>query len=240
MLGVIQSSITGVSAAPALSKLVHSEDLDVVGIGGSLRYFESGPELYDTVDGPRRGLALGRRHAKTEAEIVVDNILSGVVPTIPLVEKVTGNQSLPASPTFTSPGDQKETKALETPATQTVIGQITKETKNQIPSSTAEPTGLSTESSVSKNLESQSPDTSLALKSSRSATREISQEPTTKNVNNDQSTSKQETSPLILSLPVTKVFSLAVSRPIETSATTPPIETSPQKTPGKIYTHTRH
>lgn len=186
VLGVIQSSITGVSAAPALPKLVHSEDLDAVGIGGSLGYFRSGPGLSDTVNEPRRGLALGRRHAKIEAETTADNILNGVIPITPLVEKVTGDQSLPAPPTFTPPGDQKETKVLDAPATQTVIG---KPTKDQAPS-TAEPTGLSTESSASKNLESQSPDTSLALQPSSSATREIVQEPTTKNLNNDQSASK--------------------------------------------------
>lgn len=197
VLGVIQSSITGISAAPTLSKLVHSEDLDVVGIGGSLGYFGSGPGHYDTANEPRRGLVLGRRHAKIEVETTADNILNGVISTTLLVEKVTGDQSLPASPTFTPPGDQKETKALDAPATQTVIGQIT---KDQAPSSTAGPSGLLTEPSVSKNLGSQSPDTSLALQSSPSATREIAQETTTKNANNDQSIGKWETSSSILSL----------------------------------------
>lgn len=233
VLGVLQSSITGVSAAPALSGLVRSEGLDVVGIGGSLRAVDSDSGLFNAAKEPRQGLVFGKRHAKAEAQTAVDNIQNGAEPTTLLAENATRDQSETASPTSTPTRDQKEKKAPEAPAAQSTVETAGGSGDQTIPSTTTGPTGPSTKSPVSEN-----PDASL--QSSPSATQETNQEPT-KNANNSQSTTNEEPISPTPSSPVpTQVLSLVAPQPVETPTTTPPTETSPKQTPGKSYTHLRN
>lgn len=248
VLGVLQPSIIGVSAAPAPPKPIYPENLEVVDIGGSLRRAERGFALYGTANEPHRGLVLERRRAND----TVGSVQSSAEPITSLVADITKDQSLPVFPTPTETGDRKETKIPEALTTQSVGGQITKGTGDQsVPSLTTELTGKSTGFSVPNNLESQTPDKSL--QSSPSATEEKAQGPTTENVGGSQPTGKESspTIPTVPSIPAVPsipilpsiptalvpapVSSPIVSRSVKTPnfpATTPPTETSSQ---GKRY-----
>lgn len=186
ILGVLQLSVIGVSVTLTLPRLIPSESLKVVGIGGH-QHVERSYELHNTAGRQHQGGLLRRRHvirntqngpgargikaSFNDTQIIQTSSKSAT----PLATEIIGDQSQPTSVTVTLTENAKTSEKAETTTNQSIVEQTSDREESQITATpSTEPTGQNTD--LSKSVESQAPNTSL--QSGSSTAEVVVQEPT--------------------------------------------------------------